>query len=329
MIENSTKSQRVLITGARGQDGTLLRRWLTQNNIPYLGISRPDASKTISDEELLNSENKVLAVDLTNINYASVIVKTFKPTHIFHLATVNASSRSRETNTWQHKIDELNQTQVVIFNNLLNILKGTGIEASTIVAGSSRMYDPQIVGSKLINEQTDTSPVDEYGHAKATCKKIATVLRESGQRVSTAILFNHESTLRKRGFLFPDLAEGISQYLQGKNSSVAVRDSNAIGDWHAAEDTIAGMWMQSNLDVSHDVLFCSSKVITVRELVGELFEKFFIGIPTPHLISTKNINTKPVIYGDNSFAKSLGWKPEKSVTHVLYEMVMHNLNSES
>jgi GDPmannose 4,6-dehydratase len=191
------------------------------------------------------------------------------------------------------------------------------------------MYDPQIVGSKLINEQTDTSPVDEYGHAKATCKKIATVLRESGQRVSTAILFNHESTLRKRGFLFPDLAEGISQYLQGKNSSVAVRDSNAIGDWHAAEDTIAGMWMQSNLDVSHDVLFCSSKVITVRELVGELFEKFFIGIPTPHLISTKNINTKPVIYGDNSFAKSLGWKPEKSVTHVLYEMVMHNLNSES
>jgi GDPmannose 4,6-dehydratase len=328
MNNSSARSIRVLITGALGQDGTLLRQFLEELKIPYLGISRPSNNLPTSAMLSNNLNNSVLSIDMVNIENVKALVTSFKPTHIFHLATLNGSGRELDKNLWDTRHQELIETQVFIFQNIIDVVRLSGLKINIVVAGSSRMYNPNLHILSPVNEQSEPSPVDAYGNAKAECMKISRVARQNGMHVSTAILFNHESILRKKGFLFPDLAFEVSQYILGKSEFVSVENANAQRDWHSALDTVQGIWMQANLDSPQDLVFCSGQISTVRDLVEELFVSYFKNIPIPFLISSRESEIWDTVLGDNSFAKSLGWEVDTSVINILYNLVRNELDNK-
>lgn len=319
-------SSRVLITGAQGQDGTLLIDYLKRLNISFLGVSKPTIG-TISDE-LFNSmilENNIISANLADPKVTKDLLLAYRPTHIFHFATKHGPNHQMNAPEWKNSINRLFETQVSIFENLIGSIRSDNKDISLIVAGSSRMYDPYENEGHPVNESTMLSPVDSYGEAKAKCMKLSAEARKEGLRVSTAILFNHESALRKQGYLFPELATGIARYLAGHASAVQVRNANSKGDWHAAHDTVMGMWMQSNLKNPQDILFCSGQVQSISNLIKDLFENYFQDMELPPLISTQSSLNGPIVEGDNSLAKSLGWQTKVSVTNILFELVTHKL----
>lgn len=328
MNNSSARPIRVLITGALGQDGTLLRQFLEKLKIPYLGISKPSNNLPTSMMLSKNLDSRVLSIDMVNVENVKALVTNFKPTHIFHLATLNGPGRESDKNLWDKRYQELIDTQVIIFQNIIDVVRFSGLKINIVVAGSSRMYNPNHHILNPVNEQSEPSPVDAYGSAKAECMRISRVARENGIHASTAILFNHESILRKKGFLFPDLAFEVSQYILGNCKFVSVENANAQRDWHSALDTVQGIWMQSNLEYPHDLVFCSGQIRTIRDLVEKLFASYFKNIPTPRIVSSRESEIWDTVLGDNSLAKSLGWKLETSIIETLYNLVINELNNE-
>lgn len=329
MNNSSGKSQRVLITGAAGQDGTLLRQYLDSIKIPYVGISRPtDNNRLISESSFKNIQSSVWPLSLNNIENVRILVQEFKPTHIFHLATLNGSSRSTDENLWNERLEELRNVQVLIFENIINVVSSLGLKVNIVVAGSSRMYDPMRYSKESVNEQSEPNPIDAYGRAKAACLEISKLARLNGMHVGTAILFNHESTLRKKGYLFSDLSAQIAQFLLGESKFVTVENANATRDWHCAQDTVKGIWIQSNLEKPSDLVLCSGKIRSVVDLIEELFDTYFYSASRPSIVSLNDSIARDTVIGDNSYAKSLGWKTENSVIKVLYDLVIDQLTNE-
>lgn len=313
-----------MITGSQGQDGTLLRQLLEPQGIEVIGFSRPN---TTAENALLNhsgdQDSQDLRVDLSNFEECLGAVGLMKPDTIFHLAAEHAPSHIMNATNWGAKRLSMHKTHVQITENFVKSILETDVHCQLIVAGSSRMYTAE--GAALwVDERTTTNPVDYYGATKVEAWQVLRDFREkSGLQLKMAILFNHESKLRRASYLFNDLASQIRLYLSGEQDFLALRDPEFKGDWHAAKDTVVGLQiMAENPDVE-DLVLASGVLMTVRELVAEYFEVYPTNL-MPSILRTSDTprpgNNYEVV-GDTSLAESFGWIRTHTLNDVLHELI--------
>jgi GDPmannose 4,6-dehydratase len=313
--------KKVIITGSQGQDGILLRQLLEAQGIEVIGFSRPGP---IPDNTVLRfAKNQDFRVDLGNFEICLNIVGSLEPDAIFHLAAEHAPSHIMKTSDWDAKRELVHKTHVLMTENFARSILETNHKCRLIVAGSSRMYSAE--GSNLrVNETTVTKPVDFYGASKVAAWEVLRDYRQKhGLALKMATLFNHESKLRKSGYLFSDLAAQIRIYISGDQDFILVRDPDFKGDWHAAKDTVSGLQiMAENISVE-DLVLASGDSISVREIIESYFEIYHSKI-TPTIKVTGNPRdsaNRHELIGDPSLAESLGWVRTHSIIDVLHEIV--------
>ena len=310
-----------MITGSQGQDGVLLRQLLESQGIEVIGFSRPN---TTPKNAVLNySKDQDFKVDLGNFEDCLNAVGLMKPDTIFHLAAEHAPSHIMKTANWAAKRALVYRTHVLITENFVKSILETDLECQLIVAGSSRMYTAE--GAPMrVNERTATKAIDFYGTTKVAAWQVLRDYREKyGLALKMAILFNHESKLRKSGYLFNDLASQIRMYISGEQDFIVLRDPDFKGDWHAARDTMAGLQiMAENSDVG-DLVLASGILMTVREIVESYFEtystKLMPRIVVSHEVSSSENNHELV--GDSSLAENFGWVRSHTISNVLHEFI--------
>jgi GDPmannose 4,6-dehydratase len=316
--------KKVMITGIHGQDGTLLSELLLSQGIQVFGFSRPN-----SIEPRTKSGNKVtpkfseFEVDLSSFEKCLEAVTFLKPDTIYHLAAEHAPSHIMTDPAWAYKKSLMHKTHVQITENLAQSIVETNSQIQLIVAGSSRMYRAENRNLE-VNETTPVNPIDYYGTTKAEAWDVLRHFRnEYGLKTKMAILFNHESRLRRPGFLFRDIASQIRMYIAGEQKCLLLRDPEFRGDWHVAKDTVAGLQLMAENSDIDDLVLASGELIPIKKLVEDYFAEFQTKA-TPLIMPINQTNESAVDYnlvGDISLAEKYGWKRACTLSEVLHQLV--------
>jgi len=315
---------RVMIIGSRGQDGTLLRELLISQGVEVLGFTRPDLTQLIEKATHLGKSNyQEFRVDLSNFDYCLEAVGSLRPDTIFHLAAEHAPSHIMTGSDWDSRKSLMRKTHATITENFAKSILKVDTECQLIVAGSSRMYQAREALLR-VNERTSVSPIDYYGATKVAAWEILRKYRNQyGLRMKMAILFNHESTLRRAGFLFNDIATQINAYLTGKQKCLFLRNPEFNGDWHSAQDTVRGLQLMAENPEIEDLVLASGKISSVRQLIEEYFSEFQTK-PCPSIVTTgdnRESGKRYDVVGDITLAERYGWHRSFTLSQVLHEIV--------
>jgi GDPmannose 4,6-dehydratase len=324
-VKGSHFLKRVLITGGKGQDGTLLRQLLEHQGIKVFSFGRPlENLELTSRGALLENDSSEFNVDLSNFDNCLNSIASLKPDTIFHLAAVHAPGHVMGSAAWTSNRESTYKTHVTLTKNLIDAIVETNLRSQLIVAGSSRMYTP-IDSTLVVSETTATNPRDYYGETKVEAWDTLIAQRErTGLSLKMAILFNHESKLRKEGYLFRDLANQIRLFESGSQDHIEVRDPKFRGDWHSAQDTAEGLELMANQSDVTDLVLASGRLISVNDIIDAYFDTYSPR-RLPKIVSNYTGDYQrdllPVV-GDIKLAQNFGWNPRRTLTSVLHEMVV-------
>lgn len=262
----------------------------------------------ISDRELIVDRAKLCS-----------LIRTVAPTYIYHLASVHGPSGTMSQ--WESDVDLLGvglTSTRLIAESILEHHPATTL----VVALSSRMYSENL--DEPINEETPLTPRDPYGEVKAKMRYLVSEFRENyGLRGCSAILFNHDSSLKAQGYLSWDIAHQIAGVRLGTSDHITLRNPFAVGDFSHAEDICRGMQLQAEASISADYVFGNSGRKSVEEIVRLVSEKLKISAP----LSKNSLSPPPsalaaLPFSDCSRARhNLSWVPALSFEDAIVDMV--------
>ena len=319
MLDNA--NVRILITGARGQDGSLLFEQATSHGFDALGVIKQNRDSESSD---LSSNSKILPWDLSNFDEAIELLDFFKPDLILHMAAVHASSEFMGS---LNKLAFLEMTSChfQITKNLLE-WQLNNRNARSLIALSSQMFtaNQQI---EDINEESEVNPTTFYGKTKAQAYDLVKKMRlNNNVQTGGVILFNHASTRSKSDFIFPILARKIVDFLTGESQEISIRNPRARIDMTAAEEVCEGILRLAQSDLITDIVFSSGKSYELEEIIKRSIRMFDISA-RPQIVATNGFS-KPdniVIGNPDKALKMLDWKARQLPWEILSQMVTYEM----
>ena len=324
---------KILITGAGGQDGIyLINRILTSS--PTAQIFALSRNEPLFFERLtlvggpklierFHRSSKFIVCDVTERAQISHQLNVIRPDKIFHLAAhleplLKPGSES--------KLLYKNMNGLIYILEACEYFK---FFPHIINAGSSLMFGA--VSNAIANESTPFKPQSSYGIGKLSAHQFADAYRTfKGQRVSTAILFNHESILRDERWLPMKIIKGAIRIKLGKADHLHIGSIDASRDWSSAEDITDGLYaMMSKTAINEDFVLGSGKVIKVSNLLDIVFTELdldwhsYVEVDGNHGRSNDHKGFAPDI---SKAKKLLNWEPKKTTQEWVTEIIDFHLN---
>jgi GDPmannose 4,6-dehydratase len=307
--------RRALITGVSGQDGSYLAELLLSRGYEVVGVTRRD--RGAADPPLRGASQgiRVLPCDLKSSEDIQSLLRETKPDEVYHLASPSFSPAC-----WEIPVE----TAEVIGLTALRLAEAMRLhcpEAHLVNAASSEMYGmcepPQ-------SEITPLQPLTPYGISKTHAYRYLQLLRDRwGMRISSAILFPHESPRRQSHFLSQKVSEGVARIFRSGGGELVLGSLDAHRDWSHASDTVHAMALMGSAVTATDYVVASGVTHTVREWCELAFSH--VGLEwTNHVVvdpALVRIETH-ITRGDASrLRETLGWRPRVAFAELVVEMV--------
>ena len=294
-----------IITGISGQDGAYLLKYLIKFNVRCIGIVRKDPSiyYPIGLSYLgLQSNVDLINCNLENSIQVNELLTKFKPDFFFNLAAQSSVGKSFNI-----------PLETIHFNNnsVLNVLEAIrrfSPNTKFYQASSSEIFG-NIASSKLpVTEQTEINPISPYGISKDFGYKCVKLYRESyGLYCVSGILFNHESCLRKEGFVINKaINHAISQTKKFK-SRLTLGDINVVRDWGYAPKYVEAIYLMLLQENPIDLVISSGYPISLKSFLTNIYLALNLNIDDFIEIdeSLYRKNELNVIYGNPELAKNI------------------------
>lgn len=307
----------VIITGISGQDGAYLANELLNDNKKVTGIVR-DKSSSLAGLDYLGIRKKVeiVALPLEDAKAVNKFINERQPDYIFNLAAQSSVAASFK-----------NPHATILFNlhatlNILEAIRNFSNHTRLYQATSSEMYGS--VTSLPICENTLLNPQSPYAISKSACHHLVKNYRDSyNLHVSSGILFNHESVLRRESFFIMKIIKTSLDILHGKKQFLEVGNIDIKRDFGYAPSYVKAMTKMVEMNSPDDYIICSGKSISLREIIEHLFEH--LGIEKDRIIINESFfrpSEIQDIFGDNSKAKKvLGWDYQMDFKEVIIEIL--------
>jgi GDPmannose 4,6-dehydratase len=299
---------RALVTGVTGQDGYLLAEQLLREGLEVYGLAR----RTDAD---VPAGTRTLLGDLLDHGSLRAAVADARPDELYHLAAPTYVPDSFEQ-------PERTRREIV---DATEVLLGAA-PARIFVASSSEIF-----GGVASSPQSETSPKrprNPYGEAKLAAFEAVSAARDRGVHAVAGILYNHESTRRPERFVPRRVSVGVAKIKLGLEEALTLGNLDAVRDWSAATDLMAGAVLALRHDQPDDYVLSSGVGRTVRELVEVAFAHAGIDPDGRVRIDpqfTRGVEAVPLV-GDPSKARSvLGWEQRVSFEQLIGEMVDYDL----
>lgn len=346
-------TQKALITGITGQDGSYLAEFLLDKGYEVHGIKRRSSSFNTERIDHLYQDphetDKRLFLhygDLSDTSNLTRILNEVRPDEIYNLAAQSHVAVSFEVPEYTADVDGLGALR------LLEAIRFLQLEDSTrfYQAATSELYG--LVQETPQTETTPFHPRSPYAVAKLYAYWITVNYRESyGMYACNGILFNHESPRRGETFVTRKITRAIANIAYGLESCLYLGNMDALRDWGHAKDYVRMQWLMLQQEVADDFVIATGNQISVRDFVrlaarevgielqfvGEGLEEVGIvsgvdntrapSIAVGHeLVKVDPRYFRPAevesLLGDSSKARSkLGWEPEITVEEMCAEMV--------
>ena len=254
-------TQKALITGIAGQDGSYLAELLLSKGYEVHGIVRRIA---IEDTEhklknILHIENKINlhVASLDNVLSLIKTVKDVAPDELYHLAASSFVSYS-----FEDEISILNNN-VNSTHYLLAAINEFAPKCRIYFAGSSEMFGH--VSQSPQDENTPFNPRSIYGISKVASYHLVKNYRQQyGTFACTGILYNHESPRRGYEFVTRKIVSSAVKIKLGLQKDLELGNLDAYRDWGYAPDYVKAMWLMLQAEEPDDYVIASGETHSVR-----------------------------------------------------------------
>ena len=314
-------TNRALITGITGQDGSYLAELLLDKGYEVVGMVR--RSSTTNFERIAHLQDRVVLDPYTSsgdlLDEASLIsiLRECRPTEVYNLAAQSFVQTSFTQPVLTGEITALGVTR------LLDAIRIVDPGIRFYQASSSEMFGK--VQQVPQNEATPFYPRSPYGVAKLYGHWITVNYRESYDlHASSGILFNHESPRRGMEFLPRKVSHTVARIKLGQADTLALGNLDAERDWGFAGDYVEAMWLMLQQDKPDDYAIATGETHSVRRFCEIAFEHASLRWEDHVTQDQKFMRPAEVdlLIGDASKAKAtLGWAPRTSFEDLVTMMV--------
>ena len=310
-------TNRALITGITGQDGSYLAELLLGRGYEVLGMVR--RSSTVNFERIAHLQDRITFVpgDLLDEISMIQILRQYRPEEVYNLAAQSFV----QTSFGQPVLT--GETTALGVTRLLDAIRLVDPEIRFYQASSSEMFGK--VRDVPQTEATPFHPRSPYGVAKVYGHWITLNYRESYDLHATSgILFNHESPRRGLEFVTRKISHGVAQIKTGAASELRLGNLDAQRDWGFAGDYVEAMWLMLQQETPDDFVICTGETHSVREFCEVAFGHVGLNWEDHVVVDEQFLRPAEVdlLVGDATKAnQALGWKPTTTFEQLVTMMV--------
>jgi len=314
------------LTGAGGQDGSYLARFLLEKNYKVWGIVKRNSvaeNQTSRLQDLFKKElHKKLELvygDMTDMSSLIRVLQDSRPDEIYNLAAQSHVRISFDQPIYT------SQTNAIGTLNLLEAIKLITPNAKFYQASSSEMFGNNIDSDGFQRETTPKNPVSPYGCSKLFAYNITRNYRHSYKLfASNGILFNHESPVRGTNFVTNKIVKRATEIKLGLENELVLGNIDAKRDWGHAKDYAKAMWLILQQDSPDDFVCATGVSHSVKELLEYVFASLGLDWKNYVKIDKKYLRPEELneLRGDSTkLRNATGWKPEITFEEMLDEMI--------
>jgi GDPmannose 4,6-dehydratase len=350
-------TQKALITGITGQDGSYLAEFLLEKGYEVHGIKRRASlfntqrvDHIYQDPHVDHANFRLHYGDLTDTSNLTRILSEVQPDEVYNLGAQSHVAVSFEAPEYTADVDAIGTLR------LLEAIRFLGLEKKTrfYQASTSELYG--LVQEIPQKETTPFYPRSPYAVAKMYAYWITVNYREAyGIYACNGILFNHESPRRGETFVTRKITRGLANIAQGLEPCLYMGNIDSLRDWGHAKDYVRMQWMMLQQETPDDFVIATGAQYTVRQFIawsaaelGITLEFSGEGVDEIATITAIEGDKAPALkvgdvimridpryfrpaevetlLGDPSKAKAkLGWIPEITVQEMCAEMIAEDL----
>ena len=252
------------------------------------------------------NKKKIKGVNYSTVNILdyrrfSNYIKKVKPHALLHLGTENPNYLELK------KKKDFYKKNLKTTKNLIDYFSKYFPNKKLILIGSSQMYGPS---SKKVNLNSEFNPGNSYARFRVESYNYMVKRKKiDNSKMVTAILFNHDSSFRKKKFLIPRLIKLIK--LKNFNKLDKIYETNISGDFSHAEDICYGLYKLMISKYSPDkLIFSSNKRTYINDIIYLLLKKNKIKYNFTNKV--KSNSSTPI--GDNKFtSRLLNWSHKQNI----------------
>ena len=315
-----------LITGITGQDGAYLSKFLLEKDYKVIGITRSLQMGNLDGLNFLGIENEVELIEANVFDLSNIIrlLEKFKPDEFYNLAAQSSVGLS-----FEQPIGTL-EFNIISVANILEAIRIVNKEIKVYQSSSSEMYGNVDKEMLPIDENFIIHPASPYAISKAAAHWICVNYREAYNLfISSGILFNHESVLRRQNFVTKKIISSALKIKNCKQEFLKVGNTSVMRDWGYAPEYIKAMWKMLNVPKPGDYIICSGEAHSLLEFIEKVFIRFDLD-PKRYIKTDKSLY-RPVdlsiIYGNPQKAKKeLSWQYDLSFDDLIEKLVEDEIN---
>jgi GDPmannose 4,6-dehydratase len=310
-------TQRALITGITGQDGSHLADLLLEKGYEVHGLVRRASTEAFERLKHIRDAIHLHTGDLLDQRSLVDVMRVCEPDEIYNLAAMSFVAAS-----WNQPVLTAEFSGVGV-TRMLEAMREGAPDARFYQASSSEMFGK--VRQVPQNENTPFYPRSPYGVAKAYGHFITVNYRESYDLFAcSGILFNHEGPRRGLEFVTRKVAHGAAAIKLGLQEDLVLGNLDSERDWGYAKDYVEAMWLMLQQDDPDDYVIATGEAHSVRELVDVAFDQ--VGLDPADHVRSDPAFLRPAevdhLVGDSSKAREkLGWEPKTSFEELVRLMV--------
>lgn len=309
-------TQKALITGVTGQDGSYLAELLLSKDYEVHGIVRRSSSLNTARIDHIFHQLHLHFGDLSDGSVLGALLSKVKPDEIYNLGAQSHVRVSFDCPEYTADIDAMGTLR------LLEAVKAHCPEVRYYQASSSELF-----GKVLETPQRETTPFyprSPYGIAKQFAYWYTVNAREQGMFACNGILFNHESPRRGETFVTRKITKAAVRIAKGLQKELPLGNLDAKRDWGFALEYVEGMWRMLQQSKADDYVLATGETHTIRELLDVAFER--VGLDWKQYVTVDpryyRATEVDILLGDASKAERvLGWKPKVKFKELIQLMV--------
>jgi GDPmannose 4,6-dehydratase len=310
-------TDRALITGITGQDGSYLAELLLSKGYEVVGMVR--RSSTVNFERIAHLQDKIEFVSGDLLDEVSIIniLREHRPREVYNLAAQSFVQTSWGQPVFTGEVTALGVTR------MLDAVRIVDPDIRFYQASSSEMFGKVLEVPQ--NEDTPFYPRSPYGVAKVYGHWITVNYRESyGLHASSGILFNHESPRRGLEFVTRKITHGVAQIKLGFAEGLTLGNLEAQRDWGFAGDYVEAMWLMLQQEAPGNYVVSTEETHSVREFCEIAFSH--AGLDWEEHVVQDERFMRPaevdLLVGDSTLARqTLGWKRKVGFADLVRMMV--------